>query len=335
MARLKKHRPRPNRPPKNPGWGSNGAPPPAFMIIAGKINPRWVALAFIVLFAITIIRLAWLSDDYSITLREVAHFLEGRGIVFNPGVRVQAFTHVLWFLLLSGAQFITREHYLTTIALSAALSLGAIAVMLRWAYQYQYPQTDPQPPHAAVFAAAVPLLALLFSYSFMDFTTSGLENCLAYLLFSLFIYCLVDRQLDAARLYLLALICATIVLNRFDHALLILPAVFYALMRYQQRMIGPLLLGGGIVLAWLAFATFYFGFPLPNTFYAKLGTGHPLHEYLSRGISYYGVQLATDPIALALIALGVHAGFKRPGFVRCLAICPGSDTYKTEPLRKR
>ncbi len=114
-----------------------------FAAIAGKINPRWVALAVIVLFAITIIRLAWLPDDYFITLREVTHFLEGRGIVFNPGVRVQAFTHVLWFLLLSGAQFITREHYLTTVVLSAALSLGAIAVMLRWAYQYQYPKAPP------------------------------------------------------------------------------------------------------------------------------------------------------------------------------------------------
>ena len=45
---------------------------------------------------------SWISDDAQITFRQILNFLNGDGIVFNFGERVQAFTHPLWFFLLSG-----------------------------------------------------------------------------------------------------------------------------------------------------------------------------------------------------------------------------------------
>tara|TARA_B110000879_G_C10744993_1_gene345632 strand:+ start:162 stop:476 length:315 start_codon:yes stop_codon:yes gene_type:complete len=44
---------------------------------------------------------AWISDYAAITLRTVLNFINGYGATFNVGERVQAFTHPLWFVLLS------------------------------------------------------------------------------------------------------------------------------------------------------------------------------------------------------------------------------------------
>ena len=41
-----------------------------------------------------------------------------------------------------------------------------------------------------------------------------------------------------------------------------------------------------LILSWFLFSTFYFGFPLPNTYYAKLNAGYPLDEILIRGWDY-------------------------------------------------
>jgi hypothetical protein len=46
-------------------------------------------------------------------------------------------------------------------------------------------------------------------------------------------------------------------------------------------------LGSLPLLAWLGFATFYYGFPLPNTYYAKLSTGISRADYLKQGWFYF------------------------------------------------
>ncbi len=298
--------------------------PPASLPIGGDgamalSPPRsrllWTTGTIFALFASVIISKAWLADDSFVTLRQVINLLDGYGITWNPGVRVQGFTHPLWFMLLSAVHFVTREHFFTTIFLSIALSLGAIAILMRWCYR----RAATQSPRTAMFIMAVPLTMLLFSAAFTDYATSGLENCLSYLLFSLLLYRLLDEQPADTRLYALSVIAACIVLNRFDHALLLLPAVLYAVVLHRGKMIFPLLLGGGIILLWLAFAVFYFGFPLPNTFYAKMNTGYPPGEYLTRGLNYFTVQLALEPATLLIIITGACAGLRRPGFPRCLA----------------
>jgi arabinofuranosyltransferase len=47
---------------------------------------------------------------------------------------------------------------------------------------------------------------------------------------------------------------------------------------------------------WLAFATFYYGFPLPNTAYAKLNTSIPLSSRLAQGMSYLVDAVYRDPV---------------------------------------
>ena len=56
---------------------------------------------------------AWLGDDAFITFRTAQNLAEGFGPRWNPGERVQTYTHPLWMLLISLTFRITGEFYFT------------------------------------------------------------------------------------------------------------------------------------------------------------------------------------------------------------------------------
>ena len=64
------------------------------------------------------------------------------------------------------------------------------------------------------------------------------------------------------------------------------------------------------------FATFYYGFPLPNTYYAKVANGIPAWLQHQQGWAYLFNSISHDPITLGTIALAAlfawsHAGRRR------------------------
>ena len=61
-----------------------------------------VALLLCLIFLAVLLRTAWLSDDALITFRTVLNFTHGYGLTFNVAERVQAYTHPLWMLMLTG-----------------------------------------------------------------------------------------------------------------------------------------------------------------------------------------------------------------------------------------
>ena len=66
-----------------------------------------------------------------------------------------------------------------------------------------------------------------------------------------------------------------------------------------------LLLAVAPLLAWEAFSLVYYGFLLPNTAYAKLGTGIPAGDLARQGWWYLEAALRHDPGALAVIVAGL------------------------------
>ena len=55
-----------------------------------RAGPMLVA-ALVAVFVVVLVRTAWVCDDAFITLRSVEALVEGRGLVWNPGQRVQVF----------------------------------------------------------------------------------------------------------------------------------------------------------------------------------------------------------------------------------------------------
>jgi arabinofuranosyltransferase len=167
-------------------------------------------------------------------------------------------------------------------------------------------------------------LALSASLSFVHFSTSGLENSLAHLLATLFVCERLQNGREPTRACFA--IAAGLFLTRFDFALLCAPSlclISFKNGRRSLRMAWPALAAGS---AWLLFATVYYGFPLPNTAYAKLNTGIPRSEQLAQGLAYLVDSACRDPIVLTTLGVaGLLVTLKgTPAVARALLVGVGA-----------
>ena len=115
---------------------------------------------------------------------------------------------------------------------------------------------------------------------------------------------------DRRRLAGLWTLVSLLYLTRPDAVLLVLPMVLFA--SYQARNLRRIAVAIGIgampALLWTAFATIYYGFPFPNTAYAKLATGVSGGELRRQGWLYLLDSLDRDPITLVTIAFAIVIG---------------------------
>ena len=93
-------------------------------------NTNIFVFAIFSLFVIILIRSAWVCDDAYITLRTVDNLYHGYGLTWNPGVRVQTYTHPLWMLILASTYFIEDNPYLIPIALSVMFTLISLYLLI-------------------------------------------------------------------------------------------------------------------------------------------------------------------------------------------------------------
>ncbi|CUS02406.2 conserved membrane protein of unknown function [Candidatus Promineifilum breve] len=270
----------------------------------------WLAVA---LLAVVILLMAWLSDDAYITLRVVDNAVNGLGLTWNPAERVQAYTHPLWLFSLIGGRLLTGETYYSAIGLSVILSVVAI-----WLVAFRL-----RPGAAAVLG----VLVLGLSRAFVDYSTSGLENPLTHALLAAFLVVWLARPPSDRRVFALSLLAALLTLSRMDALLLVAPALGWAVwQRRTWRAVGLAALGFAPLLLWLAFSLFYYGFPFPNTAYAKLATGIPPAALARQGMAYLLNSLRWDPVTLAIIfaALGLAVATRRAGV---LVVAAGIALY--------
>ena len=270
-------------------------------------------------FTLLFLRTAWVGDDAYITLRTVDNFVHGYGLTWNVAERVQAYTHPLWMFLLTLIYLPTRDAYFTALFASFLASILPFWLVAR----------------RDAFAS-LGVLTLLLSKAFMDYSASGLENPLTHLLLVLFFIAFVEKQSSPFRLALLA---SLIALNRQDAILFVLPALVYLLLypsfdfgstlrsgRWLFGNIARMAIGFLPLLLWEAFSLFYYGFPFPNTYYAKLGAGIPQAELFAQGWVYLLDSLQRDPLTLIVIAAGILLALSR-GQIRERLLALGSALY--------
>ncbi|GAC1627625.1 MAG: hypothetical protein NVS9B10_16790 [Nevskia sp.] len=254
---------------------------------------RWLKAALLLVFLLSALRIAWLCDDAFISFRTVDNFVHGYGLTWNTDERVQAYTHPLWLFVISAAHALTREIYLTAIAVSVLTSGAAVAVVLF--------RLTADLPRALLFVAL-----LLLSQALLDFSSSGLENPLSYLLVALFVLLWQAPGAAPRRLSRLFLIGGLAALNRQDLVLLLGPALAVAFWPLRSwSALRRALLALSPLLVWELFSLVYYGFPFPNTYYAKLNTGIPAQDYLLQGLIYLEDTLVQDPATLLILLLGL------------------------------
>jgi arabinofuranosyltransferase len=293
-------------------------PPLWISKVRALLSPRWLLSGIVVVaILVIVVKNAWVCDDAFITFRTVDNLLNGLGLRWNPDERVQTYTHPLWMLLTTVVVSITDEYYFTVIAVSVCLTLAALFFLFFHGRQER-----------AILGSLAAGLVLLSSQSFIDYSTSGLENSLGHLLISLFLLLhMTAAPKDARRALLLTVIAAIAAVNRLDHLLLYCPIIVYRHLGLTLRKtIRSLGLGLLPLAAWELFSLFYYGFLFPNTAYAKLNTGIEWNLLLEQGVMYFKYSINRDPITPLAIVAGAVIGFlKRDG--RSIVVSIGIALY--------
>ncbi len=253
-----------------------------------------VTLAF---FLFIVIRDAWLSDDSYITFRVVDNVLHGYGPVWNVDERVQVYTHPLWMFLLVLANGLIPDVYFASLTLSLSVSLLAAWLLAS--------RLAP-----SLGAAVIGVLVLAASKSYVDFSTSGLENSLTHLLTVLFALVYFTYLRHRHAFLALTLLTSCIALTHPDLVLLFVPALLVAgVVCFREHGVKvalvSLFLGGSLLVAWELFSLFYYGSPIPNTGYAKLDTQIAAPELAIMGTVYLVDSVRFDPLLFLVIMSAV------------------------------
>jgi arabinofuranosyltransferase len=251
----------------------------------------WLATGVLAYFTI---KVSWLAEDAYITLRTVDNLLKGHGLRWNVAERVQVFTHPLWLFVLVPFKAIIPSSILALMVPGWLTALPTFPLLFRAA------RTPP--------GVVVAFCALVLSQSVIDFSTSGLETSLSHLL----IVCiLITLPSERGGITQHALFFGLLLLNRLDLLPLVAPLVLVELWRAGgHRRPLRVLLGLSPLIAWLVFASVYYGSPLPNTYFAKVAANMPPGSIALQGLRYFLDLCLYEPLTLASVLCGLALGVR-------------------------
>ena len=233
-----------------------------------------VLAILIALFVYHTLSLDFTQDDAYISYRYVENFVEGHGLVFNYGERVEGYTNFLWIMLLSLASFFS----LPIIPVSKVLGVacGAATVILAFLIFREF--SDHRRWHIPLIVPAF----LAANGALCYWVNGGLETGLFVFLFTLALY----FEFRKPSLTPFTLILAT--LTRPEGGLLFGIIFLYRWLILKHGLKSLAVYAGtyvGLLAPYAVFKLIYFGDLLPNPFYAKTGMSV---EYLSSGLTYFG-----------------------------------------------
>jgi hypothetical protein len=233
-------------------------------------------------------------DDAFISFRYAQNWLEGHGLVFNPGERVEGYTNFLWIVLLTPFMALDVDPQLAARILGLAASAGLLAAVVRFA---------PAPEAAPEVVAYAPLLCCT-SPVLTFWATGGLEGPL-FAAFAIASTGLMAEGLARGTLSPAAALLAALAALTRPEGVAFAAALFLAALlgssrpsyREIARWAAVFLV---LYLPYFVWRYAYYGDLLPNTFHAKIGFGTP---QVVRGLRYVGAFLEeSSPLLLLPLA---------------------------------
>ena len=200
-------------------------------------------------------------DDSYISYRYAANLVAGHGLVYNPGEYVEGFSNLLWTLLIAaglglGVGAKTASHAL-------GLASGCVTLIATYALARSGLRKSQS------WCAAIAAWIVFTSPVFVRWTMSGMETPL----FAASVMAAFAAQVRG-RFGWAALAVSLATLTRPEGALVAASIFGFRLIeegfRSRRAWLGPIAYAA-LVAALTAFRFAYYGDPLPNTFYAKVG----------------------------------------------------------------
>lgn len=239
---------------------------------------------------------AWLSDDSFISFRVLDHFVNGFGLRWNIAERVQAFTNPLLILVLSPFYYVYQNIAFWSFFSSFVFGLSAFSFLKKIS--------------VSKVSFWLGFGFLLSSRSFVDYSYSGLENSLNYLIEAIFFYLYFKKEQGTdSKLPGLVLLASLGLVSRIDFILIfIIPLLITFAQDWKKGKIN-ISLSSKIALCslpailWFLFSALYYGSFLPNTYYSKTNVEDSFIQILSQGLQYYIFELKWDSIVFAFLPI--------------------------------
>jgi hypothetical protein len=258
----------------------------------------------------------FVSDDAYISFIYARNLVFGDGLVWSSGDVVEGYTNFLWVILMAASIYAGVGPDVSANVLGIA---AAIILLLSIAYVFAREHGWLNP------FTWLPLLVLALSRSFTAWATSGLEVMVFSLL--LFLACIQyirERESGTSLPIWSALLFALAILKRPDGAVFVIVAGLFFLgdivagrrsLRTGFIWAAPIVAIVGVHLAW---RYSFYGYWLPNTFYAKVAGA-----WLQQGINYIALFFKSyylyPFLPFVLIAVWQRRDFTNTFFLGLLA----------------
>jgi hypothetical protein len=244
----------------------------------------------------------WLCDDAFISFRYAEHLVNGFGLVFNPGERVEGYTNLLWTLWIALGMTVRVPPEIWSVVWGLVFHAASLGLLVAWHVRFRRT--------SGTTLIAVPVAALLgaVNVDWAIYATSGLEtSACTFLVLAGFMLLVSERPVAVPAA---GAVLALATLTRPDAIVFfVLGAAFIGWTRRPVvpqlvRLFVPFLLLVGPVVIW---RWSYYGDVVPNTYYAKSANV----AWFEQGLFYVWTYAARYWALVAAAGLGWFIGFRR------------------------
>jgi len=247
--------------------------------------------------------LATVNDDAFISFRYAQQLVNGNGLVYNPGERVEGYTNFLWTVLIAGGMLLRIDPVVWTIVLGIGFFVGTLLVACDFARRIGAGGDSILP--------GIPLaaLALTLHRDVNVYATSGLETSMQTFFVTL-LFSMLARRSDAKAFFMAGLILAAALMTRPDAAVFAGAVILFILLEKKEIIRRTMLLGAPLLVLFVPYWLVrwqYYGYFFPNAFYAK-SIALP---YYGQGLTYAWMYFSSYYSLLVLVPVALHDAVRR------------------------
>lgn len=257
---------------------------------------------------------SWTGDDAFISFRYARNLVEGKGLVYNMGERVEGYSNFLWTMLIALGMELKLDPIDTTNILGIISFVLTILIFVYISWRF-FKESSPY----GVFLSLTALCLLAHAH-FREFATGGLETSFFTFLVSLGFAGLIFSKSQLGFL-LTGLVLVIVMLTRPDGFIFYAISLFFLILTDTSTpkrvwyFLIPLIF---VFLPYYILRFLYYGYPFPNTYYAKSA----YLSWWSQGWRYLILYIKAYYIFLLLPILGVVAWFKVKGSFKKITRLP-------------
>ncbi|MEZ5690629.1 MAG: hypothetical protein R3D71_03060 [Rickettsiales bacterium] len=290
----------------------------------------WITVFLSTLLIIAIFYSNWniYKDDSYISLRYVKNLLDGNGMTWNAGERIEGYTNFLWIILTAFLVYFGIDPVTSTRILGVSCYIGIVYACYSF-FRKQSESLNTSDPKDKLLVTIVPTAVLATSLNLIGCSLFGLETNLFVLLASGGIISTIniiqnvdgDLRHNVRRAISAGLLFSMAALTRPEGLLFAGASGLFLLVVLIKRNgliktikpgYGFYILGGfgltilTVIAPYLMWKYWYFGDILPNTYYTKAyGFEGEVKEFiLNSGIKYFFGFLLEPPLINFLIIIG-------------------------------